>query len=198
MTEILQNCYTLKMARFIEHYADEKPKPSNWEYIYAEYTALRENKHTSFVLNMVKQINFLEAKLFIISKCVEVLAHAPVPELIAELKAYGFPGRYNWDIPKQYSEELNRVVTGSKRFRTQADQNKKELEDYLSKHQHNKASLKKDFYTMAITLGDHRKSHVDLEQITVTEWCIMMNNYDRYCEVKNAENNNKLKYGSGR
>lgn len=194
MTEVLHTCYTLKMARFIEFYVDEKPKPVNWDDLYNEYTSLRENKQSLFVLNMMKEIAFLKAKFFIISKCIEVLALAPVPELIQELKSYGFRAQYNWDNKSTYSRDLRRAETGAKRFKIMWEQKEKELQAHIAKYEQNK-DTKKEFYMWAITLEDHRKVRVDLEQITVAEWCLMLNQYEKYCEVKHAEKHNVMKYG---
>src|SRR5687768_12404491 len=113
---ITHTCYTLKMARFIEYHVGEKVPPKNWEDIYNEYMSLRENKQSLYILNLMKEIVFLKSKHFIISKCVEVLALAHVPELIKELKMYGYHGEYSDTNKATYSRDLARVATGAKRL----------------------------------------------------------------------------------
>lgn len=193
----VHTCYTLKMARFIEYRFDEKPKPENWEDIYNEYISLRENKRSSFIPNMIKEITFLKTKYFIINKCVEILILHPVPELIQELKIQGYRGEYNWENKSTYTRDLQRAITGSKKLITQHQKYEAELEAYLKKYAGNGTTDKKEFYVWAVTLSEHNGYRIDFEAVSVAEWCVLLNQYESWCEIRNAQANNLLNKNKG-
>lgn len=187
-------CYTLKMSAFISCLMNEVEKPDNWDDIYSEYIGLRENKSSLFILSLMKDIAYLKTKHFIINKCCEVLAIAYSKELVDELKKYGFRAEYNWDNKSTYSRDLKSALSGAKKLITLWQRKEQELEQYQKKHA-GKEVQKKDFFIWAITLGKFLGFRIDLEMVTVAEWCEMLNQYERYCEVENSKQNNLLKNG---
>lgn len=183
------------MEKFMGYLLDEESRPDEWADIYAEYIGLRENKSSLFVLGLMREIVYLKTKNFIINKCCEVLAVAPSPELIAELKAYGFRGAYDWNNKSTYSRDLRAALSGAKKLITLWQRKEEELERYQARHAGKELS-KKDFYVWAVTLSEFMKFRVDLSVTMVAEWCEMLNKYERYCETANAQQNNILSYGA--
>lgn len=163
-----------------------------WENIYSEYIGLRENKSASYVLGCIKEISYLNTKVFIISKCVEVLAYEYSSELVMELKQCGCKGKFDWSMPVLYSNDLRAAMSYGKKYMKQAERKEKELEDYYKRHGGG-AIQRKDFDIWAVTLSKFMGFRVDYDSVTVAEYCHMMNSYERYCEVSHAEQNNMLK-----
>lgn len=193
MTTSKLSCYTLKMNQFIRVLLGQETL-TEWEEIYSEYIGLRENKSSSFILELMKSITYMQTKQFIITKCVEVLAHTYNDELVAELKLAGCKGKFNWEDKPGYSNDLRAATSYSKKFTSQIKQKEKELEEYNKRHG-NKGIERKDFDIWAVTLSKYLGYRVDYDVTTVSEWCTMMNQYERYCEVANAEDKNLLKSG---
>lgn len=162
-----------------------------WEQIHAEYIGLRENKSTSYILDMIKEISHLETKVFIIEKTVEVLAHTYSRELVMELKQTGVKGSFNWSDKKTYSNDLRAAISYGKKYKVQAARKDKELKAYYTRHGGGALQMK-DFEVWAVTLGKYFEYHIDYDVITVARFCHMMNQYDRYCEVEHAQANNIL------
>lgn len=183
-------CYTLKMSQFIRCILGEEIIPE-WEEVYSEYIGLRENKSSSFILDLLKDITYLKTKQFIIIKCVEVLANTYNRELVMEVKQCGCKGKFNWADKIDYSNDLKAALSYAKRYNSQMARKEKELDDYNKRHG-GKSIERKDFDIWGITLGKYLGFRIDFDVVSVSEWCAMMNQYERYCEVENAEQNNLL------
>lgn len=169
-----------------------------WNEIYNEYMSLRENKSISYILDLIKQISYLNAKVFIIIKCVEVLAETNEynREIVMELKQTGVRGRFDFSKKAQYYADLKAAISYSKKYTNQALNLEKELNDYQKKYDKTK-STRKEFEEWAVELTKHLSVNIDFEVITVARYCFMMNSYERFCEVKNAQANNILNKGVG-
>lgn len=193
--------YKVKMADFIEWLlADESQRPEGWENLHAEYISLRENKGVTFMLLLSKEIVTLKAKYQSIETCIKMLALSFDNKLISQytqlkeiLRLYNIRFPLPMDNAGQFSANLKAIGSLNKKNVQQWEKKEKELKEYQEKHA-GKEWTKKDFYVWAITLGEHFKQRIDLDVITVAEWVIMINKYESYCEVVNAQNNSK-KYG---
>jgi hypothetical protein len=163
-----------------------------WENIYSEYIGLRENKSSTYILTMIKEMSHLNTKAFIIIKCVQVLAAEYSRELVMELKQCGCRGKFDWSNPVQYSSDLKAAMSYSKKYSNQAKRKDDELEAYYKRHGGG-AIQRKDFDIWAVTLSKFMGFHVNYDVVTVSEWCHQMNAYERYCEVSHAEQNNMIK-----
>lgn len=180
-------CSTLKMNQFIRCLLGEETIP-DWEDIYNEYIGLRENKSSSYILSMMKDIVYLQTKVFIISKCVEVLANTYSRELAMEVLQCGCRGKFDWSKPDEYSNDLRAAISFAKKYSAQAVRKEKELTDYQARHG-GKVIERKEFDIWAIVLGKFQGYRIDYDVVTVSEYCHMMNTYERYCEVENSKNN---------
>lgn len=165
---------------------------SFWEDIYNEYIGLRENKSSSYILGLMKEITYLQTKVFIITKCVEVLATTYSRELVMEVLQCGCKGKFDYSDFVSYSNDLRAAVSFAKKYVGQQQRKEKELDEYQKRHG-GKVIERKEFDIWAVTLGKWMGFRVDYDVVTVTEFCHMMNAYERYCEVENAEQNNLIK-----
>lgn len=177
-------CSTVTMNQFLTALlGDTTYVGDHWEDLYNEYVSLRENKQSSYILDLIKEITYLQAKEFIIIKCVQVLA-APVysRELVMELKQCGCKGRFNFNDLTAYSNDLKAALSFAKKYKGQIERKEKDLQEYRDRHG-SEVIDRKFFDDMAITLWRFMGSRVDYDLVTVTEWCSMMNLYERYCEA---------------
>lgn len=188
-------CDNLKMNLFIDCLTTGNTAlvggETAWEQLHSEYIGLRENKSTSYILDLIKEITYLQTKVFIIIKCVEVLAHTYSRDLVVELKQTGVKGAFDYSKKEQYSNELRAAITYSKTTEAKVKRKDKELKDYYSRHG-GTVVQRKDFEINAVTLSEHFGYHVDYDIITVARYCHMMNQYEKYCEIKHAEKNNLI------
>lgn len=187
------NCYSVTMSEFIPWFLEEKPRPDNWDDIYSEYISLRENKSSQYILGLIKEITFLKAKYSIVIECCKLLnicfTHVlvnQVPELKATLKLYNYRQAFDLANEMTFSRDVRAVLSMNKKTITTWERKEKELEDYHKKHT-GTVWTRKDFYIWAVTLSDFMKYRVDLDVIKVAEWAAMLNKYERYCEIKEAE-----------
>jgi len=176
------------MQKFIDYLVgDDKELPTNWDEIYSEYITLRENKNTFFILQLVKELMYLKNKAFIIATCIEVLVNENVPELAQELKDAGCRGRFDWDDPIGYSNDIRAAYSECKRINQQVRRKQKDLDDYNKEYGGSSAVTRKHFDDYAVEITRFFKIHIDFEIITVARWCSYVNKFEAYCEVKNSE-----------
>lgn len=187
-------CYQIKMSQFITYLLNEMQRPDNWEELHSEYIGLRENKNSKYMLTLLKDIAVLKAQYQIVLDSVKILTVQKVDDLVAILKSYGFRKPYDWNSPGSYSADLKSALSGAKRWISQWEEKEKELEK-LTERYAGKEMQRKDYYVHAITLGTWRKVHVDLDQISAAEWCLMCNQYEQFCEAENAKRNNMIRNG---
>lgn len=189
------------MIQFISWLLEDEQRPEFWDDLYSEYISLRENKSANFVLSLVKDITYLKAKYNIVTTCCDMLNVCfqnvliePAEILKDTLRRYNF--RYPFDLkdPVAFSANIRAVLSANKKTITTWQRKEKELEIYQEKHK-GKPWDRKAFYMWAIAIGEKRQARVDLETVCVAEWCLMMNDYEKYCEVMNAQNNKVKPYG---
>lgn len=185
---------------FLQENLEENPVPDNWDDILNEYMSLRENKSSMYMLHLIKEITFLKTQYQIIEQacnslliCFDNRFTKGVDELRNILRQYNH--RYKFDIVDEagFSRDIRATLSSNKKLISTWQRKEKEIEDYKAKHKGNEWT-RKSFYVWAVTLGEHRGDRVDLEIVTVAEWCIMLNKYEAYCEVQMAESR-KVKYG---
>jgi hypothetical protein len=192
---------TLKMDLFLRYLFNEEPRPDDWQDIYSAYIGLRENKSTSFILNLQKQIFVIRSKQQITDSlckvmliCFDHTLRLERKEVKEQLRLQGYSYPFDFDSPKEFAANIRAVYSRNKKGNLDAIRMEKELAEYEKRYAGKELSWK-DFYIWAVTLSQHFGYRVGLETVTVTEWCTMQNQYEQYCEVQNAQTNNKLKKG---
>lgn len=185
-------CNTLTMNQFITALmGDLSFVGDKWEDVYSEYMSLRESKQGSYVLELVKEITYLQTKEFIVVKCVQVLATVYSRDLVNELKQCGCRGRFDYSNIATYSNDLKAALSFAKKYRGQLIRKEKELQQYRDRHSGEKID-RKFFDSIAVVLWKFMGSRIDYDVVTVTEWCNMMNMYDRHCEAGQKNNSEKI------
>lgn len=162
-----------------------------WIEVYNEFASLRQNGQSKEIFELIKHIFSLEQKIKIISYCVDVLWVVYNREVANELKELGFNIKLDWSNKKEYYKELSVVISKSKSLSTKLHQKQKELE-LLTDKQKGNSWTRKDFISINTNLARFMNFHINNSIVSVADWCDMVNKYEAYCEVVNAEKNNML------
>ena len=194
-------CYDIKMSLFIKALLG-KTTIEGFEEIYSEYIGLRENKSASYLLSLVNDIDYMKSKQFVIFKLVEVMAELYDVRLVIELKNKGCRGKFDWSDPVGYSNDLKAAYNYAKRFNGLIKAKEKEIEVYKERNGGNGEISEKFFEDLAATLEKYYGHYIHYDILTVARFVSKWNQYDKYCEVTNAQENNLLKnksdgYGRG-
>lgn len=191
------NAYKVKMSDFIPWFLEETPRPDFWEDLYAEYISLRENKSSLFILGLIKEITYTKAKYQIVVQACEMLTlcfkanlFEQAKELVAVLRLYNFRQAFPMDNEVFFSRDVRAVLSLNKKCISTWQRKEQELEDFQQKHA-GKSWDRKGFYVWAITLGEWQGYRIDFETTTVAEWVTLLNQYEKYCEVVNAQQKGK-------
>lgn len=188
-------CGTITMNQFLAALLGDRSfiTVDQWEDIHNEYVSLRENKQSSYILDLIKEITYLQTKEFIIIKCVQVLAKVYSRELVMELKQCGCKGKFDFSNTAGYSADLKAALSFAKKYAGQIIRKEKDLKEYRDRHA-GEVTDRKFFDSVAITLWRFMGSRVDYNTVTVLEWCNMMNEYDRHCEASQQNQSQEIAY----
>lgn len=195
---IVSSCYELTMDKFIDCLVDnklyvlgkgtEEELNSAWEDVMHEFSGLRANNSTTEILELQKEIFVLRNKIKIITLCIDVLWETYNRDLANELKTMGFNVKLDWSDKVQYYKELNLIFRKSKTYEVLARRKEKELHVLSNKNKSDKYS-RKDFISINTSLSKYMSFHVNNSQITVAEWCDMVNKYEDYLESQQKQLN---------
>lgn len=177
------NCSTLTVNQFITALlGDRSYVGDKWEDIYNEYVGLRENKQSSYILDLVKEATYLQAKEFIINKCVEVLARVYSRDLVLEVKQCGCKGSFNWDNKATYAGDLKAALKQAEKYKRAAARKEADLKEYRERHAGDK--IDRTYFTkIGVTLWRFMGNRIDFDITTVAEFCQVWNEYDKFCEA---------------
>lgn len=168
-------------------------KPEWYEDVNNEYMSMRENKNSQYVLDLMKEIAQLSSTLFIVGQCLIILEVKYNRELVNELKQLGCTGRFDWSNKDQYYGDLKAAASRSKRMISQRNRLQEELDEFHRKH--GAGDITPDYFDeWAVELSKFMGYNVRLDQTTVSVWVKMLNKFDAYQEIMNAEKNNLLKH----
>jgi hypothetical protein len=153
-----------------------------WEYLYSEYCTISGGQSYKLLINLSKDIGYLESKLLIIGLCLKVLQHRPDEYCIKKLAAYGY--RYQWDVSniEQYAKNLDEIANRAGGVRFAIDQKRAELEKSRDRIE-GKEITRETFTRTLAALSKHMGFRIDPRQTTVTEYVAYRHNYEREIEA---------------
>ena len=164
-----------------------------WESIYSEYAELTGGQSYKLLMNLSKDIGYLETKHLIVSLCLKVLTHRPDPKVIQTLRNYGYKYEFNPDEPEKYSKALDDIVKRSGGIKFAIDQKRAELEKNRSKIV-SKEVTRDHFDKMLAAISKHMGFRVDPKNTTVSEFCAYRYNFEKEIEaMKKAYDKQKIR-----
>lgn len=182
--------HDVKMQQLIEAIFCEE-KPDWFEQVYYDYLGSRMNAESKYLLELLRDVTYLENKIYVIDTCVEWLRMVYSEDMVIILKQNGITGRFDHNNKDQYQVDLKTATTTNKKNMSQLRVKKRELEQYQSRLSGNEIK-REDFTSTSVELSKFMGFRVDFEVISVYEFCVMCNKYDAYLEVKNSQVNNLL------
>lgn len=196
----MTSLFDIKMSKFIKCLEGDREgiTEDEWLGLYSDYISARDNEDSRYILELMKEISYMENKFFITAECIKILgiaininAKGEGQSLVDELKSMGYKGKYDWSNPDEFRADLKAATSASKRAIGLINRRKKELEDF--EQSSGKEMKREDFEKMNVDLSRFMGFRVDNDVVSAGEWCAMMNKYDAYCEIKNAEKNNLIR-----
>ena len=134
------------------------------------------------LMNLSKDIGYLETKHLIVSLCLKVLTHRPDPKVIQTLRNYGYKYEFNPEEPEKYSKSLDDIVKRSGGIKFAIDQKRAELEKSKSKIV-GKEVTRDHFDKMLAAISKHMGFRVDPKTTTVSEFCAYSYNFEKEIEA---------------
>ena len=165
-----------------------------WRDLYYEFISLRGSKDGGYILKLRKDITGLELRFNIVISCIEVLKQIYSKPLADELKSQGFLLPLDWSNKPQYLNNLNKILSKAKSMLIQADKKKAELKDIEVKYADKKITSE-DFENYQPIISKYQGYRIDYNVVSVLEWCKIVNQYEKYIEMKSVEQKPKNAYG---
>ena len=200
--KIIDNCSDLKLNIFVKILTDgeitkliiEGEPPIEelekaWNKIYSEYCNLTKSGNYTYVFKTNKEIGELKSKVLAVQLALQSLIYAETPEAIEVLKKCGF--KYDPQNKEKCIKSIHsRIKTDEVRLELKA----KELEDYMKKQNNTNTKIKEsDFTQSLITLSKYMGTMLQAINITVTEYCTILNQYTTYCDTLEKQANHGKK-----
>ena len=145
------------------------------------------------LMNLSKDIGYLETKQLVVSLCLKVLTHRPDPKVIQTLANYGYKYHFDPTNPEQYGKNLDEIVKRSGGIKFAIDQKRAELEKSRGKME-SKDLTREHFDKILASLSKHMGFRIDQKTTTVSEFCAYRYNFEREIEaMKKAYDNREIR-----
>ena len=195
-TSIIRSCHKLLMSQFIDCLVDknldvlghgtEEELKAAWADIYSEFTSLRKSEQSSEMFELMKEVLTLDNKLKIINKCLEVLWVCYNRDIANELQMLGYQVKLDWSDKESYYSGLRSITSKAKTLSAQLKRKEQELQAITEKNK-GEGYSRTHFDSINVNLSKFMEFNIREEEITVSKWCMMVNKYEGWLEVKNAE-----------
>ncbi len=168
-----------------------------WEQLYSEYSDISGGDSYKLLMQLSKDIGYLESKLLCIGLCLKVLSHRPDEKCIKILYNYGY--RLIWDMsqPELYAKNLDSVATRSGAIQLAVAQKRLELSKKQGRLQ-GKEITRETFSKILASLSKHMGFRIDPAETTVSEFVAYRHNLENEIEAlqKHSEKENSITPGN--
>lgn len=165
-----------------------------WEAIYSEYSTISGGQSYKLLINLSKDIGYLESKLLVVGLCLRVLQHRPDPKVIQILSNYGYKYHFDTGNPEQYAKNLDEIAKRSGGLQFAIQQKRAELDKSREKL-NGKEVTREMFDKILAALSKHMGISIrEIKQGTVTEFCAYRYNFEKEIEaMKKATDNGEVR-----
>jgi hypothetical protein len=152
-----------------------------WEQIYSEYSEKTGSNTYKLLINLSRDIGYLETKQYVIAICLKVLQHRPEAKCIKILHDYGYKFQFDISDPLKYVSDINTVASKTGAISLAIEQKKAELLNSTKKL--NQKELTRDHFDMIIaSISKYMARYIDRDQTTVSEFISYRKLYEQEME----------------
>lgn len=171
--------------------ATEEQISEAWQLIYSEYSDLVGGETYKLLLNLSREIGYLETKLLSIGLCLKVMTFRPDPVCIRTLESYGY--RYDWTSKDKYMDNIAEIANKTAGIQLSIERKRRELEK-KSSTVGSKQVTRQTFETMIAAISKHMGFRIDPKEVTVSEFVSYRKNFEGEIEaMKKHEEKRKMK-----
>lgn len=189
-SQTIDSCTKLPLETYIEISLDHDHTrlglagtEQAWEKIQTEYDSIAGGVGHSAMFALLRDINYLHAKIEVITKTVEIMVNYYTSALGEILHNYGL--RYIWEdiSEEQYVAQLSRVNSQTKTWVVQLLSKRKDWEGMLDRTKNN--TLNREYFEdWLIALSKEQGYHLNAKQITTYQFAVMLKKYTAEKQVK--------------
>lgn len=151
-----------------------------WDNIFSEYSTLIDGEQASVSLSLIKDINYMRNKLYIIHVAVYALKLKYSERACNILRSQGYDFKFREDT---YLQDCERVLKRSKTILADAIRKEKEYEKLGT----GKTLVEQDYIDMCYAISKHSSMHLSIRKITVSEFCAAYNAYSKDMQALKAK-----------
>lgn len=199
LTGLLTHCHQVSLSTFIRCIVHNdytgliqsgNPTPEKlyqaWEYVYMEYCDLSGDVNHRQILNLSKEVGYLESKLLTIRSCCLVLSIRYSKTMADILHRIGYRQRLDPASGQAYYDDINSIVKKSKAILIAIEQKRYEHEQLLKQYEGQKID-EAYFDEALVELGRFMGFRLDPQITTVSEFVAIRNRFDREMKRLQAE-----------
>jgi hypothetical protein len=153
-----------------------------WEQIYQEYAEKTGTNTYKLLMNLSRDVGYLESKRYIIAICLKVLQHRPDQKCIKILKDYGYKLQFDISTPEKYIEDINQVANRTGALSVAIEQKRTEIINSTKKL--NGREVTRDHFDMMIaSISKYMGIRIDRDVVTVSEFISYRKLYEKEIEA---------------
>lgn len=157
-----------------------------WNNIVQEYNDLTENESQKHAVQLLKFVSLMDLKIRAINHCLYSLKLNFNQDLADMVSYFGIRSKITrlnrFDAIKKAESELKRMISS-------LEEKRSELENIQKKN--NKESGNSGFQSVLIDLSKFQGYRLDAKDITVFEFCLLLNKFKEHIKNLNKKSNGK-------
>ena len=198
---LYKDCYELMMDQFIDCFLNnnfrrliktqsklitEQYLLNKWEQIFEEYCNLTATKHYKALFKNRKEHTIVYCKLFTIETCLLTLSKTYSKVCINELKRLGYVYDFDYTNKEAFLNDLEAINKRKEALLMQFKRLEKEYADIVGEQKNN--VVDNNYFDKQLIILNKWKGgeFVHLKDISVTEYCSMLNLYVKEMEANNG------------
>jgi len=170
-----------KLKRLKWLYTPKFVLQQTWTILFEEYCTLSRNSGYEAFYEGMQKVYKLDAKLLAITCAVNALSKAYDQKCVDILRSFGYAYRFNWKDKKEYTQNLNKVISKCKSIAIERDREKVRFEALAKEGKKQDPGV--DYFQISlITLSKYMGYRLNPKEITVAEFCGMTAGYEKEIE----------------
>lgn len=168
-----------------------KPSPdelqSKWNDIFEQYAMLTGNTQYTRLMDAMRENIRLTGKLIAVHAGLCILSVRYDREAANNIKKIGYNLKLNPEDKTGYEADLMRLVANCKTLKAKISIQNNEIEKMQEESSKVKPQTEGDFMQGLVIIGKYMGFHINIDAVSIAEYAVMQNDYQRYVDIENAK-----------
>lgn len=171
------SCSSMTLDHFVDVLYGARPEPANWDHIFSEYQSLVKDEKSNYILSLLIQIATGENQIVLMNNALLAIS-ARYNDSMAKALRLLFP-RIKF-TKNTLKKDIETAINIMKSRHVKLNEAKSELERERKSSQSGKSDGKNAWISTLVTLSKYQGYQINIKTITVSEYCLILNNFKDY------------------